>query len=48
MLPVIEMNDLKDAIIKIQTGTDSLRKWENKDPMAIVNRIDEFIQENWG
>lgn len=47
VLPVFEMNELKDAIIKIQTGKDNLKKWENKDPMAIVNLIDKFIQENW-
>jgi UDP-N-acetylglucosamine transferase subunit ALG13 len=47
VIPVFEMNELKDAIIKIQTGKDNLKKWENKDPMAIVNLIDNFIQENW-
>lgn len=47
VLPVFEMEELKDAIIKIQTGKDNLKKWENKDPMAIVNMIDNFIQENW-
>ena len=47
VLPVFEMNELKDAIIKIQTEKDKLKKWENKDPMAIVNLIDKFIQENW-
>lgn len=47
VLPVFEMEELKDAIVKIQTGQDNLKKWENKNPMAILNRIDEFIQENW-
>lgn len=47
VLPVFEMNELKEAIIKIQTGKDNLKKWENKDPMAILNKIDDFIQENW-
>lgn len=47
VLAVFEMNELKDAIIKIQTGKDNLKKWENKDPMAIVNMIDKFIEENW-
>lgn len=47
VLPVFEMAELKDAIIKMQTGKDNLKKWENKDPMAIVNLIDKFIQENW-
>lgn len=47
VLPVYEMDELKDAIQKIYEGTDNLVPWENKDPMAIVNLIDEFIQENW-
>lgn len=47
VLPVFEMEELKDAIIKIQDGTDNLKKWENKDPMAIQKIIDKFIQENW-
>ena len=47
VLPVFEMEELKDAIIKIQTGKDKLKKWKNKDPMAIINMIDNFIQENW-
>lgn len=47
VLPVFEMEELEDAIIKIQNGTDNLKKWENKDPMAIINMIDKFIQENW-
>ncbi len=47
VLPVFEMHELKEAIIKIQTEKDNLKKWENKDPMAILNRIDDFIQENW-
>lgn len=47
VLPVFEMSELENAIIKIQTGTDNLKKWENKDPMAIVNMIDKFIEENW-
>ena len=41
------LEKVKDAIIKIQNGTDDLKKWENKDPMAIVNMIDKFIEENW-
>ena len=47
VIPVFEMSELEDAIIKIQSGTDNLKKWENKDPMAIVNLIDKFIEENW-
>ena len=47
VLPVYEMGELKEAIQKIYDGTDDLVPWENKDPMAIVNLIDKFIQENW-
>lgn len=47
VLPVFEMEELEDAILRIQNNTDNLKKWENKDPMAIVNMIDQFIQENW-
>ena len=47
VLAVYEMDELKNALQKIYDGTDNLRPWENKDPMAIVNLIDNFIQENW-
>lgn len=43
----LELEDLAECFQKIINGTDGLRPWENKDPMAIVNMIDEFIQENW-
>lgn len=43
----LELTDLGECFQKIQNGTDGLRVWENKDPMAIVNMIDTFIQENW-
>ncbi|MBQ4536494.1 MAG: glycosyl transferase [Lachnospiraceae bacterium] len=43
----LELTDLGDCFQKIKNGTDELIPWENKDPMAIVNLIDEFIQENW-
>ena len=42
-----ELTDLADCFRKIYDGTDDLRKWENKDPLAIVNMVDHFIQENW-
>ncbi len=47
VLPVFEITELKDAIIKIQEGKDNLKKWENKDPLAIVKLIDDFITKNW-
>lgn len=43
----LELENLSECFQKIYTGTDELIKWENKDPMAIVKMIDEFIQENW-
>lgn len=42
-----ELSDLGECIRKIHEGQDGLIPWENKDPMAIVNMIDAFIQENW-
>ena len=47
VLAVYEMDELKDALQKIYDGTDNLKPWENKDPLAIVKMIDKFIQENW-
>ena len=47
VLAVFEMEELEDAIQKIYDGTDELVPWENKDPMAIVNLIDKFIEDNW-
>ena len=43
----LELEDLGDCFRRIYEGTDGLVAWENKDPMSIVNMIDEFIQENW-
>ena len=43
----LELDDLGECFKKIHDGTDGLKSWENKDPMAIVNMIDKFIQENW-
>lgn len=43
----LELKNLGNCFQKIHDGTDGLRPWENKDPMAIVNMIDKFIQENW-
>lgn len=47
VLAVYEMEELKDALQKIYNGTDNLVSWENKDPMAIINIIDDFIQKNF-
>ncbi len=43
----LELSDLGECFQKIYDGTDGLVPWENKDPMAIVNMIDRFIQESW-
>ena len=43
----LELDDLGECFRKIYNGTDGLRPWENKDPLAIMNLIDKFIQENW-
>lgn len=42
-----ELMDLGECFLKIYNGTDGLIPWENKDPLAIVNMIDAFIQESW-
>ena len=42
-----ELTDLGECFKKIYSKTDGLIPWENKDPMAIVNMVDEFILENW-
>lgn len=43
----LELDDLGECFQKIYDQTDGLKLWVNKDPMAIVNMIDDFIQENW-
>lgn len=42
-----ELTDLVDCIEKIHRGEDGLVEWVNKDPMSIVNMINDFIQKNW-
>ena len=43
----LELNDLGECFKKIKSKNNGLVKWKNKDPMAIINMIDKFIQENW-
>jgi UDP-N-acetylglucosamine transferase subunit ALG13 len=43
----LELDDLGECFNKIYDGIDDLRPWENRNPMAIVNMIDKYIQENW-
>jgi UDP-N-acetylglucosamine transferase subunit ALG13 len=47
VLAVYDMDGLGKAVQTIYGGKEDLVPWDNKDPMAIVNLIDEFIQENW-
>lgn len=42
-----ELTDLGDCFKKIQEGKDGLIPWKNDNPMAIIDMVDEFIQENW-
>lgn len=46
VLSVYEMEELGNAFEAYYNGADGTRPWVNKDPLAIVNMIDEFIQEN--
>ena len=43
----LELDNLETCFQKIYNGTDDLVPWVNKDPMAIINLIDDFIQKNW-
>lgn len=46
VIAVYEMDELENAIKSIYDGSADLVPWVNKDPMSIVNLIDDFIQEN--
>ena len=43
----LELENLAECLIKINKKNNGLVKWENKDPLAIVNMIDKFIEDNW-
>ena len=43
----LELEDLGECFKKIYEDRDGLIPWENKDPMAIINMVDKFIEENW-
>lgn len=47
VIAVYEMDELKDALLAIENGTDNLKPWVNKDPMSIVNIIDNFIEQSF-
>ena len=46
VLAVFEMEDLGKAFEAFYNGTDNTRPWINKDPLAIVKLIDQFIADN--
>lgn len=41
-----ELTELGNLFQRFFDGTDNTRPWENRDPLAIVKLIDNFIQEN--
>ncbi len=43
----LELDNLGECFKKINSKDSGLVRWENKDPMAIVNMIDKFIEDNW-
>lgn len=43
----LELENLSGCFQKIYSGTDELIRWENKDPLAIIKLIDEYIENNW-
>lgn len=43
----LELDNLGECFKKINSKNNGLVKWKNKDPMAIVNMIDNFIAKNW-
>jgi UDP-N-acetylglucosamine transferase subunit ALG13 len=47
VVPVFELDDLEVAFKCIENGTAELIPWQNKDPMAIINLIDDFVKKNW-
>ncbi|WP_408611154.1 PssE/Cps14G family polysaccharide biosynthesis glycosyltransferase [Lachnoclostridium phytofermentans] len=47
VLSVYNMEELGEALKAYYEDTAEIVPWENTDPMAIVNLIDNFIIENW-
>ena len=43
----LELENLGDCFKKIREKSDGLKPWKNKDPLAIVKMIDNYIQETW-
>lgn len=42
-----ELDNLGECFERIYNGDANLIPWVNKDPMSIINLVDNFIQENW-
>lgn len=42
-----ELTNLAECFNGIYSGETKIVPWSNKDPMAIINMVDNFIQENW-
>ena len=42
-----ELNNLGECFERIYNGETNIVPWVNKDPMSIINLVDNFIQENW-
>ncbi|MDO5126035.1 MAG: PssE/Cps14G family polysaccharide biosynthesis glycosyltransferase [Ruminococcus sp.] len=42
-----ELGNLGECFKKIYAKKDNLKKWENTDPLKIVNMIDDFINRSW-
>lgn len=47
ILAVFEMDELYDAIKAFKDGTADVIRWENRNPNAIIDLIDDFIQDNY-
>ena len=45
VLAVREMDELGDAIEKVESGQAELKPWHNPNPNAIIDEIDNFIQK---
>lgn len=43
----VELGNLGECILKLLNDEVTLKPWVNPDPLAIMNRIDQFIQDNW-
>lgn len=46
VVAVFEMEELGKAFEAYYNNTDGTRPWVNKDPLAIVKMIDQFIMDN--